>query len=76
VRGAHAKFRLGEKVKMTALGILRGLNIGRHGRYADKPRPTTGVVVGFGVDATTVAVRRTGYRGRVAYHMSFWEPAA
>lgn len=61
MRRARDKFRKGERVKMTPLGIQRHL-----GRYR------TGLVVGFGRSPLSVLVLRDGLKTATSYYSGFW----
>jgi hypothetical protein len=64
------KFRVGQRVKMTAHGIYSGL---ARGSWGGKPMPTTGVVVRVGPSPLSVRVLRDGRKLPGDYHAAFWE---
>ena len=63
---ARARFRVGDRVRMTDVAVGQGL--------APRGR-TTGEVVGFSHKPYLVRVLRDGTRTPFAYHMDFWAPS-
>lgn len=70
---ATEKFKIGQRVKMSAIGIAAGID-------GPKVKRRTGVVKGFPAHDPSadprmlVYVRRDGDPSRKCYHMNFWEP--
>jgi len=62
---AREKFKKGQRVKMSALGLTRNL----HRRTED----WTATVVGFGRSGVTVLTVRDGAKTPQSYHMDFLE---
>ena len=70
---ARHKFRIGQRVKMTAEAIAGNLGATRHGRTR-RSSDNTGTVKGYGREPHLVRVLPDGVATVASYHADYCEP--